>query len=128
MMRGSMPTEICDNRNNTSPPGFLGTLVADCNPPDNPEVECSCCSSCNVISMQQEFDINGNVSPIQLLRSNDEPVLTTSALDEEVQIEETNTIVSNRYSGSESISSGKSGKASSGKASKASAKAGKARA
>ena len=119
-----MPTEVCDDRNNTSPPGFLGTLVSDCNPPNNPEVECPCCSSCNVILMQQEFDTS-NVSPSQLLRSNDEPVLTTSALDEEVQIEETNTIVPNRYSGS---SSGKSGKASSGKSSKASAKAGKARA
>ena len=126
-----MPTEVCDNRNNTSPPGFLGTLVADCNPPDNPEVDCPCCSSCNVLLMQQEFNTNGNVPLIQL-NSNDETVLTTSALDEEVQIEETNTIVPNRYSGS---SSGKSGKASSGKSgkasaksSKASAKAGKARA
>ena len=80
--------------------------------------------------MQQEFDTS-NVSPTQLLRSNDEPVLTASALDEEVQIEEMNgsTIVSNRYSGSGSNKSfGKSGKASSGKSSKASSKAGKARA
>lgn len=45
---GVMPAEVCANRNNTNPPGFLGTLVADCNPPNNPEVECSCCSSCNV--------------------------------------------------------------------------------
>ena len=37
-----MPAEVCANCNNTSPPGFLGTLVADCNPPDDPEVECSC--------------------------------------------------------------------------------------
>lgn len=46
---GVMPAEVCANRNNTSPPGFLGTLVVDCNPPNDPEVECSCCSSCNVI-------------------------------------------------------------------------------
>jgi len=46
---GVMPSEVCANRNNTSPPGLLGTLVSDCNPPGNPEVECSCCSSCNVL-------------------------------------------------------------------------------
>eukprot|EP00804_Cyclotella_cryptica_P023537 CCRYP_012159-RB/>CCRYP_012159-RB protein AED:0.37 eAED:0.37 QI:235/1/1/1/1/1/4/317/483 len=45
---GVMPQEVCANRNNTNPPGFLGTLVADCNPPNDPEVECSCCTSCNV--------------------------------------------------------------------------------
>ncbi|KAL7470064.1 hypothetical protein ACHAXS_010319 [Conticribra weissflogii] len=48
-LTGTMPLEVCALRNNTNPPGFLGTLVVDCNPPENPEVECSCCSSCNVI-------------------------------------------------------------------------------
>mmetsp|Transcript_17969 Transcript_17969/g.36120 ORF Transcript_17969/g.36120 Transcript_17969/m.36120 type:complete len:499 (+) Transcript_17969:130-1626(+) len=48
-LTGTMPLEVCALRNNTDPPGFLGTLVVDCNPPENPEVECSCCSSCNVI-------------------------------------------------------------------------------
>jgi len=46
---GVMPTEVCANRNNTNPPGKMGTLVADCNPPNDPEIECSCCSSCNVL-------------------------------------------------------------------------------
>lgn len=47
---GTVPAEVCANRNNTNPPGMLGTLVVDCNPPDSPEVECSCCSSCNIES------------------------------------------------------------------------------
>jgi len=46
-LTGVMPPEVCANRNITSPPGLLGTLVTDCSPP-NPEVDCPCCSSCNV--------------------------------------------------------------------------------
>jgi len=49
-LTGVMPAEVCANRNNTSPPGLIGTLVADCNPPSDPEVECPCCSSCNVLN------------------------------------------------------------------------------
>lgn len=48
-LTGVMPADVCALRNNTSPPGFLGTLVADCNPPEDPQIECSCCSSCNVV-------------------------------------------------------------------------------
>jgi len=50
-LTGTVPEELCANRNNTSPPGFLGTLVVDCNPPGDPEVVCpdGCCSSCNVV-------------------------------------------------------------------------------
>lgn len=42
---GIMPPEVCALRNNTEPAGVLQGLVVDCSPPD-PEVECSCCSSC----------------------------------------------------------------------------------
>ncbi|KAL7521329.1 hypothetical protein ACHAWX_006010, partial [Stephanocyclus meneghinianus] len=44
-LSGTMPDEVCANRNNTNPPGNLGVLVSDCagNPPP---VVCTCCTSC----------------------------------------------------------------------------------
>lgn len=43
---GEMPQEVCALRNTTNPNGVLGVLVTDCGGP-NPQVSCSCCSSCS---------------------------------------------------------------------------------
>ena len=43
-MTGSMPIDICDNVGTGE--GYLEFLQTDCNPEDNPPIECLCCSAC----------------------------------------------------------------------------------
>ena len=75
---GVMPEEVCALRNDTEPPGNLELLVTDCageseNP--EPEVICTCCSSCTggpelPIDLTEKLPINFTVA---MRASNDTP-------------------------------------------------------